>query len=223
MRTIVTDTNRAYLAPAEYVDSDHPAIRAQAERLCTGQDSAAGKARAVYYFVREIIYHAADFADLDSFRASRVLAAGHGYCVAKAALFAALCRAAGLPARLLFADVSNHIATPRSREKMGTHTYAWHGFNEVLVGDRWLKVSPTFNSSLCGRLGVPPLEFDGRSDAVLQAYDAAGRVFMRYDKFHGAFHDFPARFLSAEMQRLYPEICAAIRAGELPLPAAAKP
>ena len=222
MRTIVTDTNRAYLAPAEYVDSDHPTIRARAESLSADQDTDADKARAIYYFVREIVYHAADFADLDSFRASRVLAAGYGYCVAKASLFAALCRAAGLPARLLFADVSNHIATPKSREKMGTDSYAWHGYNEVLVEHRWLKVSPTFNASLCRKLGVPPLEFDGRSDALLQAYDEAGRAFMRYDKFHGAFHDVPARFLSAEMQRLYPETCAAIRAGEFPLPVEGK-
>jgi transglutaminase-like putative cysteine protease len=220
MRTIETDTNRAFLSPAEYVDSDAPAIIAEASRICGGERTDAGKARAIFYAVREILYHAADFADLNSYRASCVLAAGHGYCGAKASLFAALCRAAGLPARLWFADVTNHLAIPQARQRMGS-LYAWHGYNDVLIEGRWVKVSPTFNASLCRKLGVAPLEFDGVSDAVLQPFDAAGRSFMSYDRIHGCFHDVPAKFLAAEMQRLYPEICAAIRAGEYPLPATA--
>jgi transglutaminase-like putative cysteine protease len=223
MRTVQTATDRVYLAPGEYVDSDHPSIRAKSEELCGGGKSDADKASAVFYFVREVLYHAVDFADLNSFRASCVLAAGHGYCGAKASLFAALCRAAGLPTRLLFADVTNHISTPQAREKFGTNLYAWHGYNEVLVDGRWLKVSPTFNSSMCRKIGVTPLEFDGASDAILQAYDDSGHEFMRYEKLHGVFHDVPAKFLSSEMQRLYPEVCDAIRAGGFPLPADFKP
>jgi len=218
MREILTATERVYLAPAEYVNSDHPAIVAAARDICAGARSDPEKARAIYYFVREIVYHAADFADLDSYRASQVLAAGHGYCGAKASLFAALCRASGLPARLLFADVTNHIATPRTREKFGSDLYAWHGYNEVMIEGRWIKVSPTFNSSMCRKINVAPLEFDGVSDACLQAFDDAGRIFMTYEKFHGTFHDVPAKFLASEMYRLYPDVCAAIRDGEFPLP-----
>jgi transglutaminase-like putative cysteine protease len=218
VREIMTETEDVFLAPAEYVDSDHPTIKARAAELCRGADSEAAKARAIYYFVREIFYHAADFADLDTYRASHVLAAGYGYCGAKASLFAALCRAAGLPARLLFADVSNHIATPETRARFGTNLYAWHGYNEVRIGGRWLKVSPTFNASMCAKIGVAALEFTGKADAILQPFDQVGREFMRYEKFHGTFHDVPAKFLAAEMARLYPDICAALRAGEYPPP-----
>lgn len=219
MREILTVSERVYLAPAEYVDSDHPAIRARAEELCASARDDAAKARAIFDFVREIVYHAADFADLDSYRASHVLKAGHGYCGAKASLFAALCRASGLPARILFADVTNHISTPKHQASFGTNLYAWHGYNEVMVEGRWVKASPTFNSSMCAKVGVTPLEFDGRSDAILQAFDTQGRTYMRYEKFHGAFHDVPAKFLAAEMYRLYPDVCAAIRDGKYPLPA----
>jgi transglutaminase-like putative cysteine protease len=218
LRTIETDSDRLFLAPAEYVDSDHPAVQAAARALCNDCVSEAGKAQAIYRFVREILYHAADFADLESYRASHVLEAGYGYCGAKASLFAALCRAEGIAARLCFADVTNHIATHRSKAKMGSNLYAWHGYNEVRVDGRWLKVSPTFNSSLCEKLGVAPLEFDGKSDALLQAYDRDGKTFLSYDKVHGIFHDVPAKFLAMEMPRLYPEMCAAIRAGDVPLP-----
>jgi len=37
---------------------------------------------------------------------------------------------------------------------------------------------------------------------MLQSFDGASS--MRYVREHGAFHDVPARFLAAEMQRLYP-------------------
>ena len=35
---------------------------------------------------------------------------------------------------------------------------------------------------------------------------ATGRTFMRYEVLHGAFHDVPAKFLIAEMARLYPSL-----------------
>ncbi len=135
-----------------------------------------------------------------------MLNAGQGYCVGKAALFAALCRSAGIPARVAFADVTNHLSSEKLREKMGTNYFAWHGFTEVLLDGRWVKASPTFNSTLCDRFGVVPLDFDGADDALLQAYDGAGRTFMQYEVLHGSFHDVPAKFLAAEMARLYPSL-----------------
>jgi len=134
------------------------------------------------------------------------LEAGGAYCVGKASLFAALCRASGIPARVAFGDVTNHLSSEKLREKMGTNYFAWHGFTEVLIGERWVKASPTFNSTLCSRFGVAPLDFDGDTDALLQAYDGAGRSFMQYEVLHGAFHDVPTKFLIAEMARLYPSL-----------------
>ena len=190
-----------YLAPAEYIDSEHPKIVAQAGRW-RELPLAADRARAVFGFVRDIPYEADDFDVLDTFRASHVLAAGHGYCVSKAALGVALARAAGVPARIGFADVQNHLTSPRLREAMGTDVFAWHGYIEFYLRDRWLKASPTFDPATCQKAGVWPLEFDGINDALLQAFD--DRQTMEYIAFHGTFHDVPARFLAAEMARLYP-------------------
>ncbi|HEY3889200.1 MAG TPA: transglutaminase domain-containing protein [Caulobacteraceae bacterium] len=210
-----TDTIKVFLAPAEYVDSDHPLVKATAARLRRAATSPADIARRIFYHVREIRYDAPDFDRLDSFKASTLLAEGRGYCVPKAAAFAALCRAAGLAARLGFADVTNHLATPATLERMGGSLFAWHGYAEVLLRDRWVKVSPTFNSRLCEKMGVRTLDFDGVHNAHLQPFDEAGQTFMSYDKFHGVFHDVPARFLAEEMVRLYPKAHAAIRAGDL--------
>jgi transglutaminase-like putative cysteine protease len=198
---------RVYLAPAEYVDSDHPAIAAfVADSIAPGM-APAEKARHLYLATREIRYNPdLDFGDPETYRASSVLQAGYGYCVGKAALFAALSRACGIPSRVAFADVTNHLSSERLREKMGTNYFYWHGFTEVLLDGQWVKASPTFNASLCARFGVKPLDFDGTSDALLQAYDGAGRTFMRYEVMHGAFHDVPAKFLMREMARCYPAL-----------------
>ena len=206
MTEIVSDPVRVYLAPAEYIDSDHPAIRAEALRLAPPAATPVEKARALFHAVREIRYGYVDHTDLETCRASSVLAAKYGYCVGKASLLSALCRAAGIPARIGFADVTNHLATPRMLETMGTNVFAWHGYSEILIGDRWLRVSPTFNASLCDKFGVKPLEFDGTSDALLQAYDTTGTAFMRYLRTHGSFHDVPAKFIREEMARLYPAL-----------------
>jgi transglutaminase-like putative cysteine protease len=202
-----TDSDDVYLAPAEFVDSDHPAIRGFAMKVVSPDAPAAEKARRFYLAAREIRYDPdLDYTDPEVFRASSVLRAGAGYCVGKAALYAALCRAGGVPARVGFADVTNHLASEKLHEKMGTNYFAWHGFTEVKLENRWVKASPTFNSTLCDRFGVPALAFDGASDALLQAYDGAGRTFMRYEVMHGAFHDVPAKFLIAEMARRYPTL-----------------
>src|SRR5690606_6939063 len=142
----------------------------------------------------------------DNYRASRVLTIGHGYCVAKAGLLAALARASGIPARVGFADVRNHLASGRLLAAMGTDVFAWHGVTELFVDGRWITVSPAFDTDTCRRAGVPVLRFDGRNDALLQAFDGGGH--MRYERWHGTFHDVPARFLAAEMPRLYPFVAS---------------
>jgi transglutaminase-like putative cysteine protease len=211
---VETDSYAVFLAPAEFIDSDHPRVCELAESLASGERTSGAVARRIFYAVRDIRYGPPDFDRLDSFKASTLLTEGRGYCVPKAAAFAALCRAAGLPARLAFADVTNHLATPGTLELMGGPVFAWHGYAEVLLEGRWTKASPTFDAALCERMGVKPLEFDGATDAHLQPFDAGGRTFMCYDKQHGTFHDVPARFLAAEMPKLYPKMYAAIRAGK---------
>ena len=83
----------------------------------------------------------------ETFRASSVLAAGNGYCVGKAALYAAACRVHDIPARVGFADVHNHLTTEKLRQSMGTDVFTWHGFTEVYVDGAWRKATPTSRNS----------------------------------------------------------------------------
>jgi transglutaminase-like putative cysteine protease len=200
---------RLYLSPAEFIDSDHPSIQAKAEEIAGSTPAPAGKARALYTAVRDGIRYDPyiDYTDRETYRASSVLAKGHAYCVGKASLYVALCRSSGIPARLGLADVKNHLATKRLLDTVGTDVFAYHGYVEIMPGKEWIKATPTFNATLCQKLGVPPLEFSGEGDALLQPFDAKGREFMSYIAQHGTFFDVPAKFLMAEMKRIYPMLC----------------
>jgi transglutaminase-like putative cysteine protease len=200
---------RLFLSPADYIDSDHPAVVARAAETAAGAHDPVEAARRLYLFVRDAIRYDpyVDYTDPETFRASSVLAAGRGYCVGKASLYAALCRAAGIPARLGLADVRNHLATPKLLEEVGTDVFAFHGYAELFLDGGWVKATPTFNDTLCHKLGVKPLDFDGRRDALLQAFDGEGRRFMTYEVEHGAFFDVPVKYVMAEMARLYPRMC----------------
>jgi transglutaminase-like putative cysteine protease len=194
------------LAPAEYIDSDDDGVRDFAESVTLGARSAEERAKRLYEAVRDRIRYNpyVDYLDLDTYRASAVLRAGNGYCVGKAALFAAAARSVGIPARLGLADVRNHLATPRLLDLVGDDLFRWHGYVEIaLPGHRWVKVTPVFNASLCAKLDVPVLEFDGASDALLQPFDSDGRRFMEYVVDHGWLVDVPARYLRREMKRFY--------------------
>jgi transglutaminase-like putative cysteine protease len=197
--------HRLYTDPADYIDSVHPSVVAFAHTAVEPPDSAREKASKIYTAVRDGIdcNPYVNPGVPESFRASSVLAADNGYCVGKAALYAAACRVHGIPARVGFADMRNHLTTEKLRQSMGTDMFTWHGFTEVFVDGDWRKATPTFNDTLCARLGVEPLDFDGHGDALLHPFDGAGRAYMQYLNNHGSYHDVPAKFLMREMARDY--------------------
>lgn len=193
------------LAPTTLIDSDHPAVVAFAARHARGEDDRE-RAVSLYYAVRDGFRYDPYRIDLstDGMKASTVLAVGHGWCVTKAALLAAACRAAGIPARVGFADVRNHLATERMREVMQTDLFHWHGYTEILIGTTWRKATPAFNLGLCERFGLLPLEFDGWGDSLYHPFDRQGRRHMEYVMQRGVFDDVPLAAMTADFARLYP-------------------
>jgi transglutaminase-like putative cysteine protease len=199
----------AYLAPTFFLDSDHPLVRALADEVAGVADPRERAVR-LYYAVRDrVVYDPYSMAMVpDTFRASRVLEAGRGYCVAKAALLAAVARAAGIPARLGFADVRNHLATERLLRLIGTDVFYWHGYTDFYLEGRWVKATPAFNIELCRRFRVLPLEFDGRADSIFHPFDADNRRHMEYLNDRGSWSDVPFEIIRAEMLRHYPRMFA---------------
>lgn len=220
------DETTAFLRPGQFIDSDHPAVIAFARQKATG-GSAHERALALYYAVRDDIKYDpyVDLSDPASFRASGVLAAGRGFCVGKAALLAACCRAVGVPARVGYADVRNHLTSPRLYELMQTDVFLWHAYTELHLNGRFVKATPAFDRLLCERLGLPPLEFDGKTDSLFQAYDAQGRRRLEYLAWRGSFADVPFDLILSDLRRHYPAWFAAIAAidGEFAAEAAQTP
>lgn len=199
----------AHLTPTAYIDSDHPAIRDFAARHAVGTDDRE-RAVALYLAVRDGLRYDPYRIDLDpvSMRASTTLNQGYGWCVPKAALLAAACRAAGIPARVGFADVRNHLSTERLRQVLQSDVYLWHGYTDVWLDGHWVKATPAFNIELCDRFGLLPLEFDGRADSIYHPFDKAGNRHMEYVNQRGAFDDLPLAQMEADFRRVYPLLLA---------------
>ncbi len=198
-----------FLAPTRFVDSDHPSIRDQAQRLTEGETDPIHQAIRIHDWVRDEIPYTPywDYEDISVFRASTCLAEGRGFCQSKSALMAALARASGIPARLGFADVRNHLASPRLLALIKSDLFIWHGYVEVYLDGRWVKATPVFDRALCEKFGVAPLAFDGRSDSLFQAYDG-GRRFMEYVRDRGVHADIPIEDVLKDFHVYYPGLMA---------------
>ncbi len=195
----------ATLAATALIDSDHPAVIDFARRHAVGADDRE-RAVALTYAVRDGFRYDPYRIDLtiEGMRASHVIELGVGWCVPKAALLAAVARAAGIPARVGYADVRNHLSTERLRRTLQTDLFVWHGYTDLWIEGRWVKATPAFNLSLCERFGLLPLDFDGRSDSIYHPFDKSGNRHMEYVNQHGAFDDMPLDRIVAAFEATYP-------------------
>jgi transglutaminase-like putative cysteine protease len=195
-----------YLDPGRYIDSAHPAVIDFSESKAKGK-SERERAVSLYYAVRDDIRYN-PFLDFRSdlvFTASAVLAAGEGFCIGKAALLAALARAAGIAARVGFADVKNHLTSPRLSETMGSDLFVFHGYTELYLDGRWVKATPAFNLALCSKFRVKPLEFDGRDDSIFHPFDEDNRRHMEYLRSRGSYADVPVPEIQDAFREAYPK------------------
>ena len=203
-----------YLTPGELLDSGDPDVRAFAQKTTADAGDPTSRAAKLYYAVRDgVLYDPYYVGEARAyFRASECLRAGRGFCIPKAALLAAAARALGVPARVGYADVRNHLTTKRLAELVGGDLYVWHGYTELHLEGRWVKATPAFNLSLCERFGVRPLEFDGRRDSLFHPFDRAGRRHMEYVRERGHYADVPYEAIVRDFNRAHPRWLS-LRAG----------
>lgn len=197
-----------FLRPTEFLDSDASSVRDFAERNTSPELSHTENAVSLYYAVRDGFHYDPYVLDLrrEGLKASTLLTRDRGYCVEKAVLLAASARAAGIPSRLSFYIVKNHVATGRLEKLLKTDYLVFHGAAEMLLDGEWRKATPAFNRELCGFLGVEPLEFDGTSDSIFQEFDRSGGKFMEYIHDYGAFTDLPYQMYLDELSKHYSHV-----------------
>lgn len=201
----LTNTLAATLAPSALIDSDHPDVIAFARTHALGDDDRQ-RAIALYLAVRDGFRYDPYRIDLSpaGMKASAVITKGHGWCVTKASLLTAAARASGIPARVGFADVRNHLSTEKLRQALQTDVFIWHGYSELWIDGGWRKCTPAFNLSLCERFGLHPLAWDGVSDSLYHPYDRAGQRHMEYLNQRGSFDDVPLAQMTADFAAFYP-------------------
>lgn len=196
----------ALLAPSYFIDSDHPAVVEFAMRAIDGAESSRERAVRLYYAVRDQIRYNPYAADMsrEAMKASTVAQRGESFCVPKSILLAACARAVGIPSRLGFADVRNHLTSNRLKASMrGNDLFVFHGQTLMYVDGRWSKSTPAFNLSLCQKINILPLEYDGQTDSVFHPFDQAGNRHMEYVRDRGLYDDMPYEAFAAAMQQTY--------------------
>ena len=204
------------LTATAMVESDHPDIRRFAEQNSKSGAPAIDNAVSLYYAVRDGFRYDPYSIDLSErgLSATHVLTSGRGWCVNKAVLLAACCRAIGIPARLGYADVRNHLSTERMRKQMGTDLFVWHGYTSILLNDKWMKATPAFNVELCEKFRLRPIEFTGLEDSIYHPFDLDGQKHMEYVTFRGEFTDVPLEQILEDMDKYYPKLKHDISAGD---------
>ncbi|MEW6172268.1 MAG: stalk domain-containing protein [Bacillota bacterium] len=129
------------LAPIDWIDCDHPdilALAAQLKRPDPVETAAAFHdwvAQNIDYDLNEYKLITSGQGDTVPKRASEVLRARKGVCEHFSRLFAALCRADGIPASVVRGYVRRNDGTEQK-----------HAWNKVFVNNRWVTIDTTWDA-----------------------------------------------------------------------------
>ena len=200
-----------YLQENNNFDFSSAAIQDLIETIEAGNsdDSDLDFALKAYYYIRDAWnYNPYRFSLIENdWKASEITKRKSGHCLDKAILLITVLRGKNIPARLGLAKVKNHIAVEDMIQKFGNDVLVPHGYVELFINDKWVKATPAFNKTLCERLQVAPLEFDGINDSLFQAYDSSGKAeFMEYLEDYGAFDHVPLSYMFDLMKETYPRL-----------------
>ncbi|MCZ9340282.1 transglutaminase-like superfamily protein, partial [Streptomyces sp. TRM76130] len=128
-------------------------------------------------------------------------------------LYAAGLRSLGIPARLVLADVRNHLASERLKRLIGGDVFHMHCLTSVRLDGRWVRATPVFNKALCRLYGLAPLDFDGTADSLHHPFDLQGRRHMEFLRHHGEFDDLPYERVVEELRTAHPRLLNASGTG----------
>lgn len=194
-----------YLKETFYFDYQEKNVQEYLKKFQQPDENEIEKAKKLYLVVRDSFQYNPYKIILNpkALKLSYLITKKEGYCVEKSIILAGLARGLGIPSRLGFANVRNHLGTEKIERILGTNVLVFHGYCELYLNGKWVKATPAFNKELCQKFGVEPLEFNGLEDSIFQPYNSDGSVFMEYLKDHGTFEDMPFDLFKSEFQSYY--------------------
>lgn len=165
--------DHSYLLPSIMVQSDAPEIVELSKQITQNLVTDREKALAIHdWIARNISYDDAGVKNrtytLNSFDALSILRTKLTVCEGYSTLFAALARASGLKARVELGKAFNfNRPSDRSDEQIcqstDSHRFYPHGWNEVMIDNRWVTVDTTFDSQYSGMGALGHEYFDRKS------------------------------------------------------------
>jgi hypothetical protein len=158
---------RRFLVNTEMLsDFDHPAVQSRAKELTSGRPTLLDKTESLFGFVRDEIRLGFP-PKWDEVRASETLQYEMGYCNTKATLFLALCKAAGIPARihtgLIDIEIMRGIFPPFAfpfLPSAGGHTWM-----EIEIAGEWMPMDSYINDRDFYQGAVKRLQTSGKTTA----------------------------------------------------------
>ncbi len=203
-----SNDQQSSLAVTEFLDWDNQVVREFTEKAIGTERDPVQQAVKLFYTIRDKIRYDVYGVDMTrrGLKASSIIENRAGFCIHKSIVFAAAARSLGIPSKLVFSDVKNHISTPALKALVGGDVFHYHAYAVVLLEQKWVKATPVFNSMLCRLFGIEPLEFDGLQDATLQPYDKDGNQCLEFIEYHGTFDDFPYTKCISELKRHHPQL-----------------
>ena len=196
-----------YLQPTEFFDFDKTSVNQKALEIIKNCETEKEKAIALFYWVRdEIKYNMLTYIPQvkDNFKASVTLQRRDGFCVSKSILLSSFARAVGIPARIHLVDLINHKISQRIIDMMGHNIMYYHGYSELYLNGKWVKLTPSFDAptAIKGKF-LPMCEFDGECDAVFPKYDDDGNQFGEYLMDRGVHADLPLEDIAKVFKEKY--------------------
>jgi hypothetical protein len=161
------------LSPAEGIESDHPALVAEARRLAAG--TSRDDLYRIYAFIGRHVGPPPPGPRQESWTALETYRKGEGVCGERARLMVALCRAAGIPTRQAVGlTVVKPVIPGTCARATWNHPGISHGWVECYVAGQW----EPFDPSLSGVWGMTlamfashgPLLYFGRPSQLAEDY-----------------------------------------------------
>lgn len=194
------------LKETEFLDFKNPEMDAFVEGFESFQTDKE-IAVAVYNKVRDHFLYDPFHLDLrpEALKASVILTKKRAWCVEKAIVMAAALRSLGIPSKLGYGIVVNHVGVLKLLQYLKRPEIVFHGFVAVYLNGNWVKATPAFDPLVCKLAKVELLNWDGESDAMFQAFQG-DKKFMEYKHMYGVFDDVPVDLMNSEMKKYYPHL-----------------
>jgi hypothetical protein len=147
-------------------DDQHSSIEQKAQQLTSGLVNQTDKLERIFLFVRDEILFGFP-SKWDAVKASETLVFKKGYCNTKATLMVALCKAAGIPARIHtgLIDINIMRGLFPSFVFLFLPAVGGHSWVEVKMDNHWLPIDSYINDKVFYTHALQKLEESGKSSA----------------------------------------------------------